>query len=68
MQTCPDFGAAKIDELALLSVGKATTDLNGFASVFGINLHLLSVLYGFEGSHGLLSCAKFRHDLGHGSL
>ena len=66
MQRCPDFRAIKVNELALLLVGEATTDLNGFVGIFGINLHRLGFLCGFESSHRLLSCAGFGCDLDHG--
>ena len=58
----------KVDELVLLPIGKATTDSNGFAGLFGVDLYRLGVLCGLEVSRGLLTHVGFGHDLGHCSL
>ena len=67
---CKDVSISdqEVSELMLLPVRKATTDLNGFAGVFGIDLYRLGVLSGHEDSHRLLPCAGLRCNFGHGCL
>jgi hypothetical protein len=67
---CEDVSISEqeVDELVLLLVGKSVTDSNGFAGVFGVDLHCLGVLCGLKGSCRLLPYARFGCDLSHGSL
>ena len=67
---CKDVSISEqeVNELMLLPIGEAATDSNSFAGVFGIDLYRLGVLYGLEGSCGLLPHAGFGCDLSHGSL